>query len=65
MEAAVQFAGGGAVRARRFGIKELGEQDGNLCASGGMVAAGNTGGPYLSQTFGTGAEALVLKSVKA
>jgi hypothetical protein len=65
-QTAEQFAGGSAVRGRRFGRKEFGEQGGRVCwPSGMMIAAGNAGGPDLGQTLGAGAQVLAVEFVEA
>jgi len=64
--AAVQFAGGSAVRGRRFGGEELGQQCRNLCGPlGMMIAARNTGGPHLGQTLCAGPEVLTVEFIEA
>ena len=66
VEAAVEFAGGGAVGGGRFGGEQFGEQGGDF---GGpvrvMIAAGKAGRPNLGLTLGAGAEVLAVKFVEA
>jgi hypothetical protein len=66
VQAAVQFAGGGAVRGGRFGRKELGEQrQDNVGPDGMMVAAGAAGRPGIGVALGAGAKIVGVEFVEA
>lgn len=57
VEAAMEFAGGGAVGGRGLGGEEFGEQGGDgVGPSGAVVATGETGRPALGLALGTGAQ---------
>lgn len=61
LEAAVQFAGGGAVGGRWLGGEEPGEQGGDFGGPDGvMVAAGTTGRPGLALALGTGTQVVAV-----
>jgi hypothetical protein len=65
-QAAVEFAGGGAVGGGRLGGQEFGEQGGDW---GGpvrmMIAAGTAGRPSVGLTVGTGVEVVAIEFVEA
>ena len=65
VEAAEQFAGGGAVRGRGFGGNQFGEQvpDGGRPV-GMMIAAGEARRPELGLALGAGAQVVAIKLVK-
>jgi hypothetical protein len=66
VQAAVEFAGGGAVRGGRLGRKELGEQCADLVGPGGMmVAAGAAGRPGIGVALGAGAQIVGVEFVEA
>lgn len=66
VQAAVQFAGGGAVRGGRLGGQELGEQRADLVRPGGMmVAAGAAGRPGIGVALGAGAQIVGVEFVEA
>ena len=66
VQAAVQFAGGGAVRGGRLGRQELGEQREDSVGPGGMmVAAGAAGRPGLDVALGAGAQIVGVEFVEA
>jgi len=66
VEAAMKFAGGGAVGGRRFGRQQFGEQINDRLRPGRtMVAAGKTGQPSLDTAFGASAEILAVELVEA
>ena len=66
VEAAVEFAGTGAVGGGRFGGKEGGEQDGHLGRPVRMViAAGTARGPGVGLAVGTSMEVLGIELVEA
>jgi hypothetical protein len=66
VQAAMQFAGDGAVRARRFGGEELGGQRNGLGGPLGMViAAGTTRRPGVGVAAGAGAQVVGVEFVEA
>jgi hypothetical protein len=66
VQAAVQFAGGGAIRGGRFGRQELGEQCADRVGPGGMmVAAGAAGCPGLGVPLSAGTQIVGVEFVEA
>jgi len=66
VQAAVQFAGDGALGARRFGREELGRQSDDFSGPGWMgIAAGESGRPSVGVAGSTGAEGIGVKFIEA
>ena len=66
VEAAVEFAGGGAVGGRGLGGEEFGEQGGDgVGPSRVVIAAGEAGGPALGLALGTGTQVTGAQLVEA
>lgn len=66
LEAAVEFAGGGAVGGGGLGGEEFGEQGGGVGGPVGLVvAAGVAGGPGVGVALGAGAQVVAVEFVEA